>query len=68
MSASGERLATRLRVQLFRAFLHQTIGWYDDEEHTTGALTTTLTVDADNVKNVSQLLSMPCLQCPYIIN
>ena len=55
MSVSGERLTTRLRVQLFRAFLHQTIGWYDDEEHTTGALATTLSVDADNVKNVSPI-------------
>ena len=53
VSASGERLTTRLRVQLFRAFLHQTIGWYDDEEHTTGALTTILSLYADKVKNVS---------------
>lgn len=53
MIVSGERLTTRLRVELFKALLNQTVGWYDDEEHTTGSLTTILTVDADNVKNVS---------------
>lgn len=50
---SGERLISRLRVQLFGAMLYQSVGWHDDEKHTTGSLTTILSNDADKVKNVS---------------
>ena len=52
VTVSGERLTTRLRVQLFKVLLHKEVGWYDDEENTTGALTTLLSVDANNVKKV----------------
>ena len=52
MTVSGERLTTRLRVQLFKSLLHKDVGWYDEEEHTTGALTALLSVDANNVKKV----------------
>ena len=52
---SGERLTTRLRVQLFKTMLNQTIGWHDEKEHTTGSLATILSVDTNNVKNVSSL-------------
>ena len=54
-SISGERLTTRLRVQLFKALVHQPVGWHDEEEHTTGSLTTMLYVDANNVKKVSYI-------------
>ena len=52
VTLSGERLTTRLRVQLFKSLLQKDVGWYDEEEHTTGALTTILSVDANNVKKV----------------
>ena len=35
---SGEKLTTRLRVQLFKSMMHQTVGWHDEEGHTTGSL------------------------------
>ena len=53
MKLSGERLTTRLRVQLFKAMLHSDVEWYDDEEHTTGSLNAMLYIDANNVKAVS---------------
>ena len=53
MKLSGERLTTRLRVQLFKAMLHNDVEWYDDEEHTTGSLNAMLYIDANNVKAVS---------------
>ena len=53
ITISGERLTTRLRVQLFKALVHQTVGWHDKEEHTTGSLTAMLYVDTNNVKKVS---------------
>ena len=56
VTLSGERLTSRLRAQLLKAMLQQSVGWHDEEEHTTGSLTTILSTDADNVKNVSQLL------------
>ena len=49
---SGERLTTRLRVELFKALLKKEVGWFDEEEHTTGALNTILFVDTNNVKKV----------------
>ena len=52
VTVSGERLTSRLRVQLFKAMLNQSVGWHDDEKNTTGSLTTILSTDADKVKNV----------------
>ena len=52
VTVSGERLTSRLRVQLFKAMLQQSVGWHDDEDHTTGSLTTILSTDADKVKYV----------------
>ena len=52
VTVSGERLTSRLRVQLFKAMLNQSVGWHDDEKNTTGSLTTILSTDADRVKNV----------------
>ena len=52
VNLSGERLTSRLRVELFKAMLQQSVGWHDEEEHTTGSLTTVLSNDADNVKKV----------------
>ena len=65
ITMSGERLTTRLRVQLFKALVHQTVGWHDEEEHTTGSLTAMLYVDTNNVKKVNstitaKLFSLKC--------
>ena len=55
---SGERLTTRLRVQLFKAMLHNDVEWYDDEEHTTGSLNAMLYIDTNNVKAVSLIITI----------
>lgn len=52
-TVSGENLTSRLRSRLFKAFLRQEIGWYDDERNSTGALTTRLAHDAGQVQGVS---------------
>ncbi|KAI8078647.1 P-loop containing nucleoside triphosphate hydrolase protein [Halteromyces radiatus] len=51
---AGERYTERLRHQVFCAYLRQEVGYYDDPENTTGALTTKLAVDA---KNVNELIT-----------
>ncbi|KAJ3166249.1 GTPase-activating protein [Geranomyces variabilis] len=50
---SGERLTTRLRDRSFRAMCRQNIGWFDEEKHSVGVLTTNLSNDAQNVQNMS---------------
>ena len=49
---SGEKLTTRLRVYTFCGMMKKSISWFDEEENTTGSLTTILSLDAKNVKNV----------------
>jgi ATP-binding cassette subfamily B (MDR/TAP) protein 1 len=46
---AGERYTRRLRGLLFRKYMDQEVGYFDQDEHTTGALTTKLAVDAKNV-------------------
>ncbi|OQR88680.1 ATP-binding Cassette (ABC) superfamily [Thraustotheca clavata] len=45
----GEKLTTRLRNMHFQALLRQDIGFFDQEGHTTGALTTDLSTYATKV-------------------
>ncbi len=45
----GQRLALRLRLQLYRAMLYQEVGWFDMEENSSGILTTRLSADASQV-------------------
>ena len=52
-SVSGENLTLRLRYQAFKAMMRQEMGWFDEEEHSTGALTSTLADDTRNVQGVS---------------
>ncbi|XP_033614571.1 ATP-dependent translocase ABCB1 isoform X5 [Fukomys damarensis] len=47
---AGEILTTRLRYLVFRSMLRQDVGWFDDPNNTTGALTTRLANDAAQVK------------------
>ncbi|KAI8331210.1 P-loop containing nucleoside triphosphate hydrolase protein [Chlamydoabsidia padenii] len=49
---AGEHYTKRLRGQIFRAYMRQEIGFFDDEEHTTGALTSKLAIDAKNVNEL----------------
>ena len=44
-SIVGERLTTRLRVDVFRALMRQNIGWFDDPKNGVGSLTSTLSTD-----------------------
>ncbi|KAJ3372638.1 Multidrug resistance protein 1 [Allomyces arbusculus] len=61
---AGERLTRRIRETTFEAMLRQEMGWFDDEQHGTGALTAQLSEQADliqgltgpNAANLLQLL------------
>ncbi|XP_030055624.1 ATP-dependent translocase ABCB1 isoform X2 [Microcaecilia unicolor] len=46
---AGEILTKRLRLMAFKAMLRQEIGWFDDPNNSTGALTTRLATDASQV-------------------
>ncbi|KAK3105070.1 hypothetical protein FSP39_016614 [Pinctada imbricata] len=50
---SGERMTMRLRLKVFRAYLRQDAGYFDDPKHGTGALTTRLATDASMLKNAT---------------
>ena len=50
---AGERLATRLRVDLFKAMLRQDIGWFEKAENALGVLTSCLAADVKIVKLAS---------------
>ena len=50
---SGEELTSRLRLMGFRAILRQEMAYYDDQAHSTGALTTRLATDASKVQGAT---------------
>ena len=52
-NVSGELLTERIRSRVFRAMLRQEMGWFDEEKHSTGAITTRLAEDAAQVQGVS---------------
>jgi ATP-binding cassette subfamily B (MDR/TAP) protein 1 len=49
---AGERFTKRFRGMLFRSLLRQEVGFYDEDEHSMGALTSRLAVDAANVNEM----------------
>ncbi|KAI7874137.1 p-glycoprotein [Lichtheimia hyalospora FSU 10163] len=49
---AGERYTERLRAEIFRAYMKQEIGYYDDEENSMGALTSKLAIDSKNVNEL----------------
>ncbi|KAI8381003.1 P-loop containing nucleoside triphosphate hydrolase protein [Radiomyces spectabilis] len=49
---AGERYTKRLRGAIFRAYMRQEIGYFDEEEHSLGALTSKLAIDAKNVNEM----------------
>nr|XP_044991577.1 ATP-binding cassette sub-family B member 5 [Jaculus jaculus] len=50
---AGESLAMRLRRLAFKAMLYQDIAWFDDKENSTGALTTTLATDIEEIQGAT---------------
>ncbi|KAI9478271.1 MAG: P-loop containing nucleoside triphosphate hydrolase protein [Benjaminiella poitrasii] len=48
----GEKFTRRFRRQIFDAYMKQEIGFFDDEENNSGALTTRLAVDAGSVNEM----------------
>ncbi|KAG0180556.1 Multidrug resistance protein 1 [Apophysomyces sp. BC1034] len=49
---AGERYTNRLRSVLFKAYMKQEIGFYDEEDNSLGALISKLAVDAKNVNDM----------------
>ncbi|KAI9481192.1 MAG: P-loop containing nucleoside triphosphate hydrolase protein [Benjaminiella poitrasii] len=49
---AGERYTKRLRADVFRAFMKQEIGFFDDEDNSLGALTSKLAIDSKNVNEL----------------
>ncbi|KAL0085182.1 P-loop containing nucleoside triphosphate hydrolase protein [Phycomyces blakesleeanus] len=52
---AGERYTKRLRSEIFRAYMKQEIGFFDQSDNTVGALTSKLSIDA---KNVNEMVTM----------
>ena len=52
---SGEGVTKRLRAKAFRALLRQEIGYFDQAEHSSGALCTRLATDASAAQGASGL-------------
>ena len=70
-SVSGECFTRRVRHFTFKAMLRQEIGWFDDDQNTTGILVGTLADDGRNVQAVRDtitnvLVELPIKMC-YII-
>lgn len=49
---AGERFTRRFRADVFRAYMRQEVGFFDQDENNMGALTTKLAVDAKNVNEL----------------
>ncbi|CAG2164999.1 unnamed protein product [Oppiella nova] len=50
---ASERLTMRLRKQAFSSILRQEIGWFDQQENSTGSLCSRLSSDAANIQGAS---------------
>lgn len=49
---AGERYTKRLRADIFRAFMKQEVGFFDDDDNSLGALTSKLAIDSKNVNEL----------------
>ncbi|KAI9311515.1 P-loop containing nucleoside triphosphate hydrolase protein [Dichotomocladium elegans] len=49
---AGEKYTERLRTDVFWAYMRQEVAFFDEEEHSTGALTSKLAVDSKNVNEM----------------
>ncbi|CAO3565927.1 unnamed protein product [Mortierella alpina] len=64
----GEKMALRMRTISFKAILSQEMGFFDEERHSTGALSSRLARDAYQMHElVSQLLKTACSTLAIII-
>ncbi|XP_075068303.1 ATP-binding cassette sub-family B member 5 isoform X2 [Mixophyes fleayi] len=50
---SGEVLTMRLRQMAFKAMLRQEMSWFDDKKNNTGALTTSLALEASQIQTAT---------------
>lgn len=50
LAKAGARLTQRVRLMTFAAMLRQECGWFDEEEHSVGILSSYLSGDAANVQ------------------
>ncbi|KAK7207901.1 ABC multidrug transporter Mdr1 [Myxozyma melibiosi] len=53
LSYAAQKLVRRIRYESFRQMLRQDISYFDRDENTTGALTTVLSTDAQDVEGLS---------------
>ncbi|OQR85217.1 ATP-binding Cassette (ABC) Superfamily, partial [Thraustotheca clavata] len=49
----SERLTTRVRSLCFEAMMRQDISWFDDDKHSSGALTTQLATDSAAIRTMT---------------
>ncbi|KAI8976762.1 putative ABC transporter protein, partial [Pilobolus umbonatus] len=49
---AGERFTKRFRTEIFRSFMKQEVGYFDDPDNSLGALTSKLAVDSKNVNEL----------------
>ncbi|CAO3608104.1 unnamed protein product [Mucor fragilis] len=49
---AGERYTKRLRADIFRAFMRQEVGYFDEDDNSLGALTSKLAIDSKNVNEL----------------
>ncbi|EQC42698.1 hypothetical protein SDRG_00425 [Saprolegnia diclina VS20] len=52
-SIACERFTSRIRGLCFEAMLRQDIGWFDDEKHSSGSLTTRLATDSAAIRTMT---------------
>lgn len=63
-SVSGESFTRRVRHLTFKAMLRQEIGWFDEDQNTTGILVGTLADDGRNVQAVCDTFSHALIKLP----
>ncbi|EPZ35336.1 ABC transporter domain-containing protein [Rozella allomycis CSF55] len=50
---AGNRLTLRIRSMSFKAMLSQNIGWFDEDKHATGILTSKLSTEAESIQGLT---------------
>lgn len=59
---SGENLTLRIRSMTYAAILRQDIGFFDEEQHNVGTLTSILTLDATRIHGLTGMTLGTILQ------
>ncbi|KAJ1679250.1 hypothetical protein EV182_002429, partial [Spiromyces aspiralis] len=55
-SVGSEIVTRQIRIRTFRTFLRQDCGFFDDEKHSTGALTAQLSTEAEDINKVGSYI------------